>query len=139
VQPIHIRDFAELVVRLVARNAPLPRFLDVTGPEPMGIDAVAGALGRWLHVRPWFALRMPAALLNLMAGIGGRFTGGPLNPETLHMLRRGNTASPDGVTRILDRSPRPLAEALAPIRRMARTGKWRGCIFCGRSCASVWR
>ncbi len=113
VQPIHIRDLAELVVRLVARNAPLPRFLDATGPEPMGIDAVAGALGRWLHARPLFALRMPAALLNLMAAAGGLFARSPLNRETQLMLRRGNTASPDSVTRILGRPPRPLAEALA--------------------------
>ncbi|MEJ2228709.1 MAG: SDR family oxidoreductase [Alphaproteobacteria bacterium] len=113
VQPIHISDVTALVVRLAEGNKPPPRFLDVTGPEPMDIDAVAAVLGRWLGRPVRFTLRMPARLLDAMAVIGGIFPRSPLNPETLAMLRRGNTANADGITRILGRPPRPLAEALA--------------------------
>jgi uncharacterized protein YbjT (DUF2867 family)/uncharacterized membrane protein YphA (DoxX/SURF4 family) len=113
VQPIHIDDFTALVVRLVETPDPLPRFLDVTGPEPMDIDGVAAVLGRWLGLPVRFTLRIPARLLDALAAIGGIFTRGPLNRETLAMLRRGNTASADGVTGILGRPPRPLGEALA--------------------------
>lgn len=113
VQPIHICDFAELVVRLVEGGDPLPPFLDVTGPEPMDVNAVVSTLGRWLRLPPRRAIRMPGALLTAMAVAGGMFTSGPLNRETLTMLRRGNTASPAGVTQVLGRPPLPLSEALA--------------------------
>ncbi len=79
----------------------------------MDIDAVAAALGRWLAFPARLSLRMPARLLDGMAAIGGVFRRSPLNRETLAMLRRGNTASADGVTHILGRAPRPLGKALA--------------------------
>jgi uncharacterized protein YbjT (DUF2867 family)/uncharacterized membrane protein YphA (DoxX/SURF4 family) len=113
VQPIHISDFTALVVGLVEMREPPPRFLDVAGPEPMDIDAVAAVLGRWLGGPVRFTLRIPARLLDAMAVIGNVFSRSPLNPETLTMLRSGNTTCADGVTRILGRPPRPLAEALA--------------------------
>lgn len=113
VQPIHIRDFAELVLRLVESGTSLPRFLDVTGPEPMDINQVVNTLGRWLHLPPRFTMRVPEPLLAGMALIGGLSARVPLNRETLLMLRRGNTASPSAVTQVLGRSPLPLAEALA--------------------------
>lgn len=113
VQPIHIRDFAELVLRLVESGNALPHFLDVVGPEPMDINQVVGQLGRWLQLPPRPSMRMPGPLLAGMATIGSLFARVPLNRETLVMLRQGNTADPSATTQMLGRSPLPLAEALA--------------------------
>lgn len=111
-QPIHICDMAELVARLVENSDPLPRFLDVTGAEPLDINAVVNIFGRWLRLSLRPNMFIPGALLTGIAVFGGFFASGPLNRETLFMLRHGNTASPAAVTQILGRPPLPLAEAL---------------------------
>ncbi len=113
VQPIHIRDFSELVLRLVESDEPLPRFLDVVGPEPMDINNVVRILGGWLQLPMRFSMPVPGPLLVGMGAIGGLFARVPLNRETLAMLRQGNTANPSAVTQALGRPPLPLANALA--------------------------
>lgn len=113
VQPIHIGDFAELVLRVVESDKPLPLFLDAVGPEPMDINNLVRILGRWLQFPLRFSMSVPGSLLAGMGAIGSLFARVPLNRETLIMLRQGNTASPSAVTQALGHPPLPLAVALA--------------------------
>jgi uncharacterized protein YbjT (DUF2867 family) len=91
VQPIHVDDLAELIVRLVA--APAKTIVAAVGP-------------RELELREWLAL------LRAQMGLGRpRFVEiprilVPLDRETLQMLDRGNTAPAAAVTRHLGRAPR---------------------------------
>lgn len=91
VQPIHIDDLAEAIVRLV-------------GSAWKGTLLAVGP--REVEVREWLAI------LRMQMGLGRpRFVRiprplVPVDRDTLQMLERGNTATPEGVTRLLGRPPR---------------------------------
>lgn len=113
VQPVHIDDLADLVVRLVAMEGPLPRRIDLVGPEPMTTDALTSALRNWLGLPPRRFLAVPEPLLVAAALLAGPMASGPLNREVLAMLKAGNTADPEPLAAALGRRPRPVAQALA--------------------------
>lgn len=113
VQPIHVDDLAETVARLLASPAPLPRRLDVVGPEAMTTDAVTAALRDWLGLPRRPALPLPDRLLGLAAQVGGRLGHGPLTAEVLAMLKAGNVGDAGPLSAVLGRPPRRLADALA--------------------------
>ncbi len=91
VQPIHVDDLTEVIVKLVAW--PVKTKVHAVGPHDI-------ALRDWL------------ALLRAQMGLGrARFVEVPralvpLERETLQMLERGNTASAATVTQLLRRAPR---------------------------------
>jgi len=91
VQPIHIDDLSEAIVKLV--GVPMKIRLHAVGPREI-------TLREWLRV------------LRAQMGLGQpRFVQVPLwvvpvERETLQMLSRGNTASPATMTQILRRAPR---------------------------------
>jgi uncharacterized protein YbjT (DUF2867 family) len=111
-QPAHVDDLAELVTRL-AEGAASPRRIDVVGPEPMTAYELTRTLRNWLGLRPTGSVRIPGPLFDVAAWIGGRFTSGPLNPEVMKMLARGNVSDPAGLTEALGRPPRNIRTALA--------------------------
>jgi uncharacterized protein YbjT (DUF2867 family) len=111
-QPVHVGDLAELVARLV-EGADSPRLIDVVGPEPMTAYELTRILRNWLDLPPTGSVRIPDRLLELATEIGGRFASGPLNPDVMKMLARGNVSDPGPLTAALDRPPRDLRSALA--------------------------
>ncbi|MGE4279274.1 MAG: NAD(P)H-binding protein [Magnetospirillum sp.] len=113
VQPVHVDDVAELMVRLVETKGALPGSLDVVGPAPMTTDEVTIALRRWLGLPARRFLPVPEALLGVIARVGERLMNGPLNRDIVAMLKAGNTADPKPFSTILGRAPRRLEEALA--------------------------
>lgn len=128
VQPIHVDDLAELAVRLVERDGPLPRSLDVVGPEPMTTDAVTAALRAWLGLapRPWFPV--PAPILGLLAALGERMMDGPMNREVVAMLKAGNVSDPEPLAVALGRRPRAVSDALAR-RPATEADRWHARLF----------
>lgn len=111
-QPIHVGDFAELVLRL-AEGVESPRKIDAVGLEPMTAYELTRILRSWLGLPPTSAIRIPDRLFALATEIGGRFTSGPLNPDVMKMLARGNVSDPGPLTAALGRPPRDLRSALA--------------------------
>ena len=91
VQPIHIDDLTEVIVKLV--GVPVKTRLEAVGPREVSVR-------EWLRV------------LRVQMGLGrARFLPVPLQlvpveAETLQMLQRGNTASPAIITQLLRRAPR---------------------------------
>jgi uncharacterized protein YbjT (DUF2867 family) len=91
VQPIHIDDLVEVLVKLV--SVPMKIKLQAVGPREI-------TLREWLRI------------MRVQMGLGRtRFVEVPLwlvpvERETLQMLQRGNTASPETITQLLRRSPR---------------------------------
>jgi uncharacterized protein YbjT (DUF2867 family) len=128
VQPVHVRDLAELIARLIERVDPLPRSLDVVGPESMTTDAVVDALRKWLRLPARPCLRIPLTLMKGMAAIGERLSAGPLNREILAMLERGNVSDPAPFAQALGRPPRPLAQALA-LEPACQADRWGARMF----------
>jgi uncharacterized protein YbjT (DUF2867 family) len=116
VQPIHIVDLTEAVVRLVETDQYLGRRVPLVGPEPLTLMQYLDELrlsmglgaGRFMHI--------PVFLVAITARIGEWSGKGMLDLDTWKMLQRGNTADA-GVTReLLGRDPRPVKEF---------TSRWR--------------
>jgi uncharacterized protein YbjT (DUF2867 family) len=99
VQPIHIDDLAELVLRLI--DAPIRRRVEAVGSR-------AVAIREWLRIlRAQMGLGEPRFLEIPPPAI-------PLERETLQMLQRGNTGSPALITEILGRTPRAPEQFVDP-------------------------
>lgn len=113
VQPIHVDDLCDLIVRLVAAPGRLPRRIDVVGPQAMTTDTLTAILRHWLGLPSPRWLPVPEWMLRIVAVIGEKVTDGPLNRQVLAMLKAGNTADGAAMNVALGRSPRPLAQVLA--------------------------
>jgi uncharacterized protein YbjT (DUF2867 family) len=91
VQPIHVDDLAEAIAQLIV------------APQRTVVHAVGG---RAVTVRGWLEI------LRGQLGLGrARFVAIPrmllpIDRETLQMLERGNTASPDAIADVLGHAPR---------------------------------
>jgi uncharacterized protein YbjT (DUF2867 family) len=115
VQPIHIDDLVEAVLRLLTCSTPFGRCIDVVGPEAMTIGALLRILRNWLDLPPPpalpvpFALPVPRWLLGGVAALGI----GPVTRESLAMLEAGNTAPVAPFVNALGFQPQPVAQALA--------------------------
>jgi nucleoside-diphosphate-sugar epimerase len=111
-QPVHVNDLAELVIRL-AEGGVSPRMIDVVGPERMTAFELTNVLRNWLRLPPTMVLRAPDMLFDIIVAIAGRVTSGPINPDVMKMLARGNVSDPGPLTAALGRPPRLLRIALA--------------------------
>lgn len=105
VQPIHLDDVAAALVALVEGAADGQR-IALVGPTPMRLVDYWQALRRGLGFAPARVVRLPMWLVKAVAS-GGRFwPGALLTPESLRMLRRGNTAAVDATRALLGYMPR---------------------------------
>lgn len=112
-QPIQIDDLCEAVARIIGSAEPVPAVLDVVGPAPVTTDELLLAFRRWLGLRPAPRLPAPLPLLQLIGYLGERIGSGPVNRETVRMLRRGNTADPRPMIAALEFRPADLTTGLA--------------------------
>ena len=91
VQPIHIDDLTEVIVKLI--GVPMRLKLHAVGPREVTLREWLGLLRAQMGLgRPRF-VEVPRALV-------------PLDRETLQMLERGNAGSAETVTRLLRRELR---------------------------------
>jgi uncharacterized protein YbjT (DUF2867 family) len=90
IQPIHVLDLAELIVRLVV--LPARAVVPAVGPREVELREWLGILRRQMGLGGARFVAIPRAFV-------------PLDRETLQMLDRGSTASPEAVTRLLGRTP----------------------------------
>jgi hypothetical protein len=125
---VHVSDVAELVLRLVQSEEPLPRSLDVVGPEPMSTDDLVTALRTWLGLQPRPFLPIPEIILAGVAVVGTALGIGPVNRETLVMLRGGNTGNPEAFAAVLGRWPQPIRHALA-LTPASQADRWHARLF----------
>lgn len=113
VQPIAIDDLCDLVARMVEREGELPRRLDAVGPEPMSVDELVEVLGAWLGVPRRMSIRLSGWALAGLARVAEILRLGPINRETLAMLRAGNVSDPAPIRVALGRAPQMVDQALA--------------------------
>lgn len=119
VQPIHVDDLVEILVRLLRAPLPLAARIDAVGPEPMSAVALVVILRRWLGLPDMMRVRVPRWLISAVARLGI----GPVTREGLAMLAAGNTASVEPLVAATGFRPAPIARALA--RRPADDGDLR--------------
>jgi uncharacterized protein YbjT (DUF2867 family)/uncharacterized membrane protein YphA (DoxX/SURF4 family) len=120
VAPVHLDDVvAAIVAALESDDA--PRLVQAVGPDCMPLRDYLDTLRRALGLGPLRVLRVPMPLVRLSARLLQHVPGSLVEPETIAMLERGNCAAPDGLARLLGRTPRA-ASAFVPAsgRAMAR-------------------
>jgi uncharacterized protein YbjT (DUF2867 family) len=100
VQPIHVDDAVAAIVALVEGGTHVGERIALVGPRPATLRAFLADLRRGLRLGEPRFVPVPMAAMRLAASIGRRIPGGFLDPETLDMLVRGNTAD-DRATRSL--------------------------------------
>lgn len=125
-QPVHIEDVVAAILALVNR---LPAVrgtrLALAGPEPVSLRGFLAALRRAMGLGDARFLPVPMGLMRIGAAAGGVLPNSLLDPETLQMLERGNTADISPMRTLLARPPKPLGEFLpagdaAPVRLQAQ-------------------
>lgn len=106
IQPVHIDDLTAAVVALLDNTAKSGTRVPIVGPQPMTLQAFLGLLRSAMGMgRAWF-LPVPNPLVRIAAKAGTVLPGSLLDPETLQMLERGNTASAMQIKELLGREPR---------------------------------
>jgi uncharacterized protein YbjT (DUF2867 family) len=120
VQPIHIDDLTEAIMALLEPSAPTRCRISAVGPHPVSFREFFTNLRHTLGLpsNP-LVIPIPMSFMHTAALMSERLNLPLLSRETLGMLERGNTASPDEITHLLGRSPRPISEFIPPSWRTA--------------------
>lgn len=105
VQPIHIDDLVELVVKCVAASDSVRQTIAAVGPRATTLREWLNTLRGSMGLPATLNLPMPMLLMRALARLGELVPSAPLTRETLAMLERGNTADAEHVTRMLGRAP----------------------------------
>jgi uncharacterized protein YbjT (DUF2867 family)/uncharacterized membrane protein YphA (DoxX/SURF4 family) len=120
VQPVHVDDLVEAVVRLAESPAALHCVLPVVGPRALSLREFLGELRTTLGFGRARFLPVPRPLMALAARVGDSFPSLPLDRETFGMLERGSTGPPGALERLLGRPITPVAGFVPPARRESR-------------------
>ena len=108
VQPVHVRDIAQAVVRLLAvenGQPPLRSIIECVGAEEVSIaDLISSYAIQRGGKAPWI-LAMPSLLLNSVAWLGDHLSSLPVGSDTLTMLAAGARGDGDRFTRLLGHAP----------------------------------
>jgi uncharacterized protein YbjT (DUF2867 family) len=126
VQPVHIDDLVAAVLAALMQELPGATRIVVAGPKAMSLREFLLQLRAAMGLGSAACLPVPRALMRLGATVGKWLPGALLDPETLQMLERGNTASPNDNARLqalLGRSPRPVAQFI-PSPSAQATGRF---------------
>jgi nucleoside-diphosphate-sugar epimerase len=105
IQPVHARDLAEGVLRLI--DNPSPRFgmINATGPRAMTLAEFIGELRAQRGRLPARTRRLPDRLMRLSARLGDALPITPWGRQTLALLSTDNTADAAPFTSLLGREP----------------------------------
>lgn len=105
VQPLHVDDLVEALVRVMTCTDDPPASLDAVGPRPLPMHGYLRLLGAALGRNPR-VLAVPMQPLRPFLPLAARLTGGLVGPDALRMLEAGNTGDPAGISAVLGRLPR---------------------------------
>src|SRR5690606_19598799 len=121
VQPVHLDDLVDALVRLV--EAPqIPPALDVVGPRALSLREYLGLFRRAMGSKGW-TFAIPGRVARVVAGAAALSPRLPLDRDALAMLDAGSTADAGPFARWLGRELRPLETFLSPT--VAGTMRWQ--------------
>lgn len=92
IQPVHVDDLVEGIVRLVPAEAARRVTLSVVGPAPVTFRQFLETVRCWLGLAVGPALSVPPGLMRLVARVGDVIRCEFVTTDALAMLSRGNTA-----------------------------------------------
>ena len=118
-QPIHIDDLTATILLLLQDRAINRVVLDPVGPERVSLRDVLVDLRAWLGLPPARVVRVPRALVGLVARLGD-LVGGPVSTTALKQLDFGNAGSPDAFMTATGIRPRRWRDVL-----LANPAQWQ--------------
>lgn len=123
IQPVHLDDLGDAVVRLLGSHAP-PRRLHAVGARPLTLRGYLACLKQGLGFSGWL-LPVPLGLTRAMSRLLALRPGSLVTPEALRMLEAGNVGDPGGFAAVLGRSPKDAGDFVAEPHRatMRRTAQ----------------
>jgi uncharacterized protein YbjT (DUF2867 family) len=113
IQPVHIDDVVDAIVRLVEGRGQAER-LPLVGPEPLTLRVFLARLRSTIGLGRISFLPVPMPLVRAAARAGDRLQSAMLDRDTLAMLERGNTADARATRQLLEREPRPVSAFVRP-------------------------
>jgi nucleoside-diphosphate-sugar epimerase len=119
VQPVHIGDLTQALLRLIESPAELRCMVPVVGAEPMTLAHFLQSLRTAFGMRPTRVLSVPRPLMTTAAGIGDHLPASFLTRETLAMLECGSVGDAAPITLLLGRAPLTVAAFIDPANRSA--------------------
>jgi uncharacterized protein YbjT (DUF2867 family) len=119
VQPVHIDDLAEMIVRLLETSAFDHQRIAAVGPRPLTLREYLRALRLAMGLGEPLYLHVPMLLVRAAAALGERLSRTLPDRDTLAMLMRGNVASAAAITAVLGRAPRPVEAFIEPVSARA--------------------
>src|SRR5215203_6541734 len=99
IQPVHLDDVVETIVRLLQPGAPSRITLDLAGPERMSFTEAVQLFRRWLRWRPAMTITVPSFLAGLFYCMGDAAIAlgwrTPANTTAQAEMRRGAIGDPE--------------------------------------------
>jgi uncharacterized protein YbjT (DUF2867 family) len=105
VQPLHIDDLTEAIVRLLGDTSTHRSRVELVGPQSFSLRELLAGWRAAKHLRPPRFLPVPMPLVRAAA----RSTISPLDNETLALLEAGARGDPATIRHLLGRPARPVA------------------------------
>ena len=112
IQPIHIDDLTEAIVRLIGSDAVSRVTLPAVGPQPVTFRKFMEAIRCWMGLSPSHLGFVPMGIVRLIVRIGDVLRLDFVNSETLSMLCRGNTADSSSFIAACGVTPRSLSQGM---------------------------
>jgi uncharacterized protein YbjT (DUF2867 family) len=108
-QPIHIDDLTEAVVRILGDAKTYRTRIELVGPQLLTLRELLAALRAAMHLGPPRFVSIPMPLVRVGARVAAVSTMSPLDSETLSMLEAGTNGDPAATRSLLGREPRAVA------------------------------
>ena len=100
-QPVHVDDLCEAVVRVVTSNAPVRQVMNLVGPHAMTYREMLAAYRSAMALRPALWIPVPMSVMRIAASIAAKLPQRVFAPDTLRMLEDGNTGDPAALAKLL--------------------------------------
>jgi uncharacterized protein YbjT (DUF2867 family) len=111
-QPVHIDDVVELVMRCLQDSASPRISMNAVGPAPVSLADLLKKQRLWLGKPEARFFSAPEVLANALPIIGKWLNEPALNKEAIEMLNQGNTADVKPFAERLGRMPKSMDQAL---------------------------
>ena len=126
VQPVHVDDLVAACLRVLSETRFDRTVIPVVGPQACTVRGILAELRLGLGLGEPHFVQVPMRIVRACARLGTSLPRSALDPETLQMLERGNTAPDDGMRAVLGAAPRPVGPlAIEPrARRPGAVADW---------------
>lgn len=109
-QPVHVDDLVESVSACLRADSPTGNCVDLVGAAAVPYRGMIDTYRRAMGFGTALYVTVPAFMMAIAAWASGFIPAAPLNPETWRMLKAGSAGDVAGITELIGRRPKGIAE-----------------------------